>query len=111
MKKKTLLIKLNRKKTLNNNSVYLYIFESLKKLNFKVRRIYFHDYKKNHLIKNKVNNNDTIFIPLKGTLFFTIGNKKIILKKNHSLFIKQNVTFDLKSSNSYFVVLANKNYR
>ena len=111
MKKKTLLIKLKKKRTLNNNSVYLYIFESLKKLNFKVNRIYFHDYKKNHLIKNKINNNDTIFIPLKGVLYFSIGKKKITLKKNYSLLIKQNVSFNLKSSNSYFVLLANKNFR
>ena len=111
MKKSFKIIKLKKKITLNNKSVYLHILQDLKKINFSPKRIYFHDYKKNHIIKNKINNSDTIFIPLNGVLNFFIGKKKIILKKNQSLLIKENVIFDLKSSKSFFVAIANKNYK
>ena len=111
MKKSFKIIKLKKKITLNNKSVYLHILQDLKKINFSPKRIYFHDYKKNHIIKNKINNSDTIFIPLNGVLNFFIGKKKIILKKNQSLLIKEKVIFDLKSSKSFFVAIANKNYK
>lgn len=111
MKKTYRIIKLKKRKTLNNRFVYLHILENFKRFNFTPKRIYFHDYKKNHSIKNKSNHSDTIYIPLNGILNFFIGKKKIILKKNQSLLIKRKVIFDLKSSKSFFVVLANKDYR
>ena len=110
MKKTYRIIKLKKRKTLNNRFVYLHILENFKRFNFTPKRIYFHDYKKNHSIKNKSNHSDTIYIPLNGILNFFIGKKKIILKKNQSLLIKRKVIFDLRSSKSFFVVLANKIY-
>ena len=89
----------------------MYIFDNLKKINFLTKRIYFHDYKKSHIIINKKNNSDSIFVPLSGSLIFSIGKKKIILRKNYALLIKNKVTFSLKSSKSAFVVLANKDYK
>lgn len=111
MKKSFQIIKLKNKKTLNDKSIYLHVLENFKKFNFTAKRIYFHDFKKNHLIKDKINSADTIFIPLSGVLYFSFGKKKISLKKNQSLFIKKNVIFDLKSSKSFFIVLANRNYK
>ena len=110
MEKTFRIIKLKNKKTLNDGSIHLHILENFKKFNFTPKRLYFHDYKKNHSIKNKSNHSDTIYIPLNGILNFFIGKKKIILKKNQSLLIKRKVIFDLKSSKSFFVVLANKVY-
>jgi|TARA_B110000858_G_scaffold195258_1_gene251247 hypothetical protein len=111
MKKSFQIIKLKNKKTLNDKSIYLHVLENFKKFNFTAKRIYFHDFKKNHLIKDKINNADTIFIPLSGVLYFSFGKKRISLKKNQSLLIKKNVIFDLKSSKSFFIVLANRNYK
>lgn len=105
------LIKLDKKKTLNSNSTYLYIFQKIKNIKFVVKRIYFHDYKKKHRITNKINNSDSIFIPISGVLNFSISKKKIILKKKNALLIKKNVKFDLVSIKSYFIVLANKDYQ
>ena len=110
MEKTFRIIKLKNKKTLNDGSIHLHILENFKKFNFTPKRLYFHDYKKNNSIKNKSNHSDTIYIPLNGILNFFIGKKKIILKKNQSLLIKRKVIFDLKSSKSFFVVLANKVY-
>tara|TARA_B100001939_G_C16657528_1_gene494486 strand:- start:34 stop:375 length:342 start_codon:yes stop_codon:yes gene_type:complete len=110
MKKNFRIIKLKNRKTLNDRYIHLHILENFEKLNFTPKRIYFHDYKKNHTIKNKSNHSDTIYIPLNGILNFFIGKKKIILKKNQSLLIKRKVIFDLRSSKSFFVVLANKIY-
>ena len=111
MKKTFRIIKLKNKKTLNDGSIHLHILENFKKFNFTPKRLYFHDYKKNHSIKNKSNHSDTIYIPLNGILNFFIGKKKIILKKNQSLLIKRKVIFNLKSSKSFFVAIANKNYK
>ena len=111
MKKSFQIIKLKNKKTLNDKSIYLHVLENFKKFNFTAKRIYFHDFKKNHLIKDKINIADTIFIPLSGVLYFSFGKKRISLKKNQSLLIKKNVIFDLKSSKSFFIVLANRNYK
>lgn len=111
MKETYRIIKLKKRKTLNNRFVYLHILENFKRFNFTPKRIYFHDYKKNHLIKNKVNRADTIFIPLGGVLNFSIGINKINLKKNQSLLIKKKVPFDLKTSKSFFIVISNKNYK
>ena len=111
MKKNFRIIKLKNKKTLNDGSIHLHILENFEKLNFTPKRIYFHDYKKNHSIKSKSNHSDTIYIPLNGILNFFIGKKKIILKKNQSLLIKRKVIFRLKSSKSFFVAIANKNYK
>jgi len=111
MKKTFQIVKLKKKKTLNDRSIYLYILENFKKLKFTAKRLYFHDFKKNHLIKNKINNTDAIFIPLSGVLNFSIGKREISLKKNQSLLIKKNVIFDLKTSKSFFIVLSNKDYK
>ena len=110
MKKTFQISKLKKKKTLNNRSIYLHILENFKKFKFTAKRLYFHDFKKNHLIKNKINNSDSIFIPLSGVLYFSIGKREISLKKNQSLLIKKNVIFDLKTSKSFFIVLANRSY-
>ncbi len=104
------ITKLKKRRTLTDRSIHLHILENFKKLNFTAKRIYFHDYKKNHSIKNKFNHSDTMFIPLNGVLKILIGKKKIILKKNQSLLIKKNIIFDLKSTKSFFVVLSDQNY-
>ena len=111
MKKTFQIVNLKKKKTLNDRSICLYILENFKKLKFTAKRLYFHDFKKNHLIKNKINNTDAIFVPLSGVLNFSIGKRKISLKKNQSLLIKKNVIFDLKTSKSFFFVLSNKEYK
>lgn len=111
MKKTYRIIKLKKRKTINNRFVYLHILENLKRFNFTPKRIYFHDYKKNHSIKNKVNRADTLFIPLSGVLNFSIGISKINLRKNQSLLIKKKTSFDLKTSKSFFIVISNKNYK
>jgi len=111
MKKIFQIVKLKKRKTLNDRSIYLHILEDLKKFKFSTKRIYFHDFKKNHLIKNKINKSDSIFIPLSGVLYFSFGKREISLKKNQSLLIKKNVIFNLKSSKSFFIVLANRSYK
>ena len=111
MKKNFKIIKLKKRKTLNDKSIYLHILEGFKNLNFTTKRAYFHDYKKNHSIINKVNKSNSLFIPLSGVLNFSIGINKIKLKKNQSLLIKKKVPFDLKTSKSFFIVLSNKTYK
>ena len=44
MKETYRIIKLKKRKTLNNRFVYLHILENFKRFNFTPKRIYFHDY-------------------------------------------------------------------
>ncbi len=110
MRQNIKLIKLKKIRTFKNKHIFLNIIHSFNKLKFKIKKIYFHDYKTKHVIENKINNYDSIFMPVSGTLYFSSGKQKIIIKKGNALFVGKKIKFNLKSAKSYFLILSNTDF-